>query len=156
MASRVVRPASRASRSACVAALLALLALVALPAPAASGASVEELSAHLVCPPRPGPGRVVCEVELEVETGSLAWADVLVTEAPTFAAPLRARVGPRALFMKTAQRWRLQLALAATRAGTGRLRVRTRAVWCSDAERRACRPVVREAEASVQVGPITE
>lgn len=98
----------------------------------------------------------MCEVELEVETGTLAWADVLVTEAPPFAAPLRARVGPGALFMKTEQRWRLQLALAATRAGAGSLRVRARAVWCAREGARACRPVAREAEASVQVGPITE
>jgi hypothetical protein len=148
----VVRLASRSSRWACVA---ALLAPIVLPAPA-HGGPIEGLSARLVCPPRPGPGRLVCEVELEAETGNLAWADVLVTAAPAFAAPLRARVGPHALFMKTEQRWRLQLALAATRAGTGRLHVRTRAVWCSDAERRACHPVVREAEASVQVGPIIE
>jgi hypothetical protein len=131
--------------------------LVALPALSSSSlaAPPDQLSARLVCPPRPSPGRVVCEVELEVETGTLAWADVLVTDAPPFAAPLRARVGPNALFMKTEQRWRLQLALAATRAGAGRLHVRARAVWCSDADGRACRPVVREAEAPVQVGPIT-
>lgn len=148
MASRAARTASRLRRWAWVA------AFVALPAPS-FGASADELSARLVCPARPAPGRVVCEVELEVETGSLAWADVLVTEAPEFAAPLRARVGPSALFMKTEQRWRLQLALAATRAGSGRLRVRARAVWCPDAAERACRPVAREAEASVRVGPIT-
>jgi hypothetical protein len=132
-----------------------IAALIALPAPS-RGAPPDELSVRLVCPSRPGPGRVVCEVELEVEAGSLAWADVLVTEAPPFAAPLRARVGPSALFMKTEQRWRLQLALAATRAGAGRLRVRARAVWCSDAGARPCSPLARDAEASVQVGPITE
>lgn len=122
----------------------------------ASAAPADELSVRLVCPTRPGPGRVVCEVELEVDSGALTWADVLVTDAPSFAAPLRARVGPHALFMKTEQRWRLQLALAATRAGSGRLEVRARAVWCSDAEKRACRPVVRTAATPVRVGPITE
>jgi hypothetical protein len=134
--------------------IAALAVFPALPSPSRA-APPDELSARLVCPPRPSPGRVVCEVELEVETGALAWADVLVTAAPSFAAPLRARVGPHALFMKTEQRWRLQLALAATRAGAGRLHVRARAVWCSDAEGRACRPVIREADAPVQVGPIT-
>lgn len=148
MAQRVARSAPHPCR------WLWIAALVALPAPAL-GAPSNELSARLVCPARPGPGRVVCEVELEVETGSLAWADVLVTEAPPFAPPLRARVGPNALFMKTEQRWRLQLALAATSAGEGRLRVRARAVWCADAGERRCQPVVREAQASVQVGPIT-
>jgi hypothetical protein len=139
----------RFGRLACVAACLA----VPLPA---SAAPADELSVRLVCPTRPGPGRVVCEVELEVDAGALTWADVLVTSAPAFAAPLRSRVGPHALFMKTEQRWRLQLALAATGAGSGQLEVRARAVWCSDAEKRACRPVARAAAAPVRVGPITE
>jgi hypothetical protein len=114
-----------------------------------------ELSARLVCPRRPAPGRIICEAELEVKAGVLAWGDVLVIEAPAFAPPLRARVGPNALFMKSEQRQRLQLALAATRAGSGRLRVRARAVVCDGAELDACRPAVREADAMVDVGPIT-
>lgn len=114
------------------------------------------LSARLVCPPRPGPGRVICEAELEVESGVLAWGDVLVLEAPAFAPPLRSRVGSGALFMKTDQRQRLQLALAATRAGSGVLRVRARAVLCTNGDSRACRPVTQLAEARVQVGPISE
>jgi hypothetical protein len=115
-----------------------------------------ELSVRLVCPPRPAPGRVVCEAELEVDTGLLAWADVLVIEAPPFALPLRSRVGPSALFMKSEQRQRLQLALAATSTGSGMLRVRARAVRCTDREMLACRSAAREAEARVVVGPITE
>jgi hypothetical protein len=115
-----------------------------------------ELSVRLVCPARPAPGRVVCEAELEVETGVLAWADVLVLEAPPFAPPLRSRVGPSALFMKSDRRQRLQLALAATGTGSGMLRVRARAVRCSDREMLTCRSVVREAGARVVVGPITE
>jgi hypothetical protein len=58
--------------------------------------------------------------------------------------------------MSSERRQRLQLALAATGAGSGHLRVRARAVLCPDAEMRACRPVVRDAEAQVMVGPITE
>ncbi|HTV18328.1 MAG TPA: hypothetical protein VMG12_06645 [Polyangiaceae bacterium] len=135
---------------------LGLLAVGFVLPVSAGAAPVDALSARLVCPPRPGPGRVVCEVELEVDTGTLTWADVLVIEAPSFAAPLRSRVGQTALFMKTEQRQRLQLALAATRAGSGRLRVRARAVACADASRRACQPLFREVEAPVQVGPITE
>jgi hypothetical protein len=115
-----------------------------------------DLSARLVCPQRPGPGRVVCEAELEVDSGVLAWADVLVIEAPPFAPPLRSRVGPSALFMKSEHRQRLQLALAATATGSGLLRVRARAVLCTDPEMRACRPALREAEAQVVVGPYTE
>ena len=114
-----------------------------------------ELSARLVCARRPTPGRVVCEAELEVEAGAIAWADVLVLEAPPFAPPLRSRVGPSALFMKSEQRQRLQLALAATADGSGTLRVRARAVLCSDAALGSCRAATREAEAVVEVGPIT-
>ena len=86
----------------------------------------------------------------------LAWADVLVLEAPAFAPPLRARVGPSGLFMKTEQRQRLQLALAATEAGEGVLRIRARAVRCPDASGLDCQPLVAEARAAVAVGPITE
>lgn len=132
-----------------------LAALLWVPA-SALAAPPPELSARLVCPPRPAPGRVVCEIELEVDAGVLVWADVLVVEAPPFAAPLRSRVGPPGLFMRSDRRQRLQLALAATRAGSGALRVRARAVFCADAEQRACHPIVEAAEAPVQVGPITE
>jgi hypothetical protein len=98
----------------------------------------------------------VCEAELEVQSGVLAWADVLVLEAPAFAPPLRSRVGSGALFMKSDQRQRLQLALAATGAGSGVLRVRARAVLCANDGSSACRPVTRLAEARVQVGVISE
>lgn len=118
--------------------------------------SGRDLAVRLECQRRPTPGRVLCEVELEVERGVLVWADVLVLEAPPFAPPLRARVGPSALFMKTDQRQRLQLALAATEAGSGTLAVRARAVRCPDGSGRDCEPVTREARAVVSVGPITE
>jgi hypothetical protein len=91
-----------------------------------------------------------------VQSGVLAWADVLVLEAPAFAPPLRSRVGSGALFMKTDQRQRLQLALAATGTGAGVLRVRARAVLCANDGSSACRPVTRLAEARVQVGVISE
>ena len=133
-----------------------LYGLALLGASIANAAAPPELSARLVCPRRPGPGRVVCEAELELEAGVLAWADVLVLEAPPFALPLRSRVGPNALHMKSDQRQRLQLALAATAPGSGTLRVRARAVACPDATLRGCQPVVRETEARVEVGPITE
>src|SRR6476469_6840311 len=122
----------------------------------ASAGAPPELSAHLECQRRATPGRVLCEAELEVDTGSLRWSDVLVLDAPRFAPPLRSRVGPGALFMKTERRHRLQLALAATVAGEGTLRVRARAVYCPDTTGHDCRALVHEVEASVQVGPITE
>lgn len=128
------------------------LAGLAISAPVAADAG--ELSARIECQRRPGPGRVLCEAELEVETGVLRWSDVLVLEAPLFAPPLRARVGPSSLFMKTDQRQRLQLALAATAPGVGEIKIRARAVYCPDASGRNCRPVTREASASVSIGPI--
>ena len=118
-------------------------------------APLAELSARLTCQRRPTPGRVLCEAELELPSGVLRWADVLVVAAPEFARPLRARVGPSALFMKTERRQRLQLALAATELGEGSLRVRARAVASPDATGIDCRPQVREIAASVSVGPIT-
>jgi hypothetical protein len=136
-----------------------VLALSSLARPAPAEPPIEppsEISARLVCPQRPGPGRVVCEAELELETGVLVWADVLVLEAPPFALPLRARVGPSALVMKSERRQRLQLALAATSAGSGELRVRARAVLCTDAALFACRPAAREAVVRVVVGPLSE
>jgi len=124
--------------------------------PGAAEPPGRDFAVRLECQRRPTPGRVLCEAELEVERGVLVWADVLVLEAPSFAPPLRARVGPSALFMKTDQRQRLQLALAATEAGRGTLAIRARAVRCPDAGGRDCEPVTREARAVVSVGPITD
>jgi hypothetical protein len=124
--------------------------------PGAAEPTSGDFAVRLECQRRPTPGRVLCEAELEVERGMLVWADVLVLEAPSFAPPLRARVGPSALFMKTDQRQRLQLALAATEAGRGTLAIRARAVRCPDGSGRDCEPVTREARAVVSVGPITD
>lgn len=127
----------------------ALLALGSAPPPA-------ELSVRLECQRRPTAGRVLCEAEVEVDRGVLRWVDVLVVQAPSFARPLRARVGPSALFMKTERRQRLQLALAATELGVGQLTVRARAVVCPDARGTSCRALSRSGEARVSVGPITD
>jgi hypothetical protein len=124
-----------------------------------AGASEPPLSVTLECPRRATPGRIVCEAELEVARGQLTWGDVLVLEAPEFARPLRARVGPSAATMQRERRMRLQLALAATSAGEGRLHVRARAVYCTGqgpAGPDPCRPITGEAQALVRVGPITE
>lgn len=133
---------------------LGIALLVGLGTTGSSPAS--DFSARLTCQRRPTPGRVVCEAELEVESGVLSWGDVLVLEAPAFAVPLRSRVGQSAVVMQTAQRQRLQLALATTDAGQGTLKVRARAVLCPDTTGQGCRAAVREAEALVTVGPITE
>jgi hypothetical protein len=136
-----------------------VLVWLASSASAVGAASEPQLSAVLECPRRATPGRIVCEAELELTHGTLAWGDLLVLEAPDFARPLRARVGPSSATLHRERRMRLQLALAATSAGEGRLRVRARAVSCagqgpSGPER--CRAVSGEALATVRVGPITE
>lgn len=135
---------------------LVLLAACAVLGAAPPPAERSELSVRLSCQRRPTAGRVLCEAELEVERGVLRWADVLVVRAPEFARPLRARVGPSGLFMKTERRQRLQLALAATAPGVGQLEVRARAVVCPDPSGRGCRARSRHGSAQVAVGPITE
>lgn len=133
-----------------------LLLLAGLSSSGSAGAQDSVLYARIACQPRPTPGRVLCEAELEVETGVLRWADVLVLEAPAFAPPLRSRVGPSELFMKSDRRQRLRLALAATTEGAGTVTIRARAVHCPDASGRSCLPVVREASARVSVGPVEQ
>lgn len=137
---------------------LVLLGFCAVLCAAEASAQVPptELSVRLSCQRRPTAGRVLCEAELEVDRGVLRWADVLVVRAPDFARPLRARVGPSGLFMKTERRQRLQLALAATALGVGQLEVRARAVVCPDPSGKGCRALSREGAARVAVGPITE
>jgi hypothetical protein len=132
------------------------LAALVLAVASTGAAPAADLSVRLQCQQRATPGRVLCEAELEVQGGMLAWADVLILEAPPFAPPLRSRVGQKALFMKTERRQRLQMALAATEAGEGVLKVRARAVRCPDVSGRDCVPQTREAEAKVSVGPIRE
>lgn len=125
-----------------------VLVLGAAP-PAADG----DLRVTLECQPRAAPGRVLCEAELRVADGRLEWADVLVLAAPDFAPPLRARVVALGMEQPASQRQRVQLALAGTRAGSGWLRVRGRAVYCPSDSGRSCQAVLRETEALVQVGP---
>ena len=123
----------------------------------AASAEPQALAATLQCPRRPGPGRVLCEAELEISEGQLVWADVLVLEAPPFARPLRTRAGSSAVVMQHERRVRIQLSLAATELGEGRLRVRGRAVRCLDGHRESphrCAPLSAEAVALVHVGPI--
>lgn len=112
--------------------------------------------ARLVCGKEAAPGRVLCELELEVTTGRISWADVLVTASPTFAKPLRSRVA--AGESATPRRIRIQLALAATERGTGKLQVLARSVVCQpkpDGDGELCDAHVRPVEATVVVGAET-
>lgn len=97
---------------------------------ASAGAAAEDLQATLSCAAREGKGRVLCELDLSVTSGRLSWADVLVVEAPSFAPPLRERVGGRAATERTSQRMRLPFALLAQASGRGQVVVKARAVVC--------------------------
>lgn len=128
--------------------------LCALPARAED----QVLSANLSCRPEASPGRVLCEVELEVSAGRLPWADALVTAAPAFVRPLRSRVGPRQAGTRQATRIRLPIALVATASGKGKVSVRARAVVCHKPSKgpELCLPRTRELSTMIRVGPIRE
>lgn len=109
------------------------------------------------CQAEPGPGRVRCEVEVEVREGELSWADTIVRRAPAHARPLRSRVGPDEALTRTDRRLRLPLSLVATENGRGELQLVVRAVHCRQAKGgRSCRTHVRRLSTTVQVGPVVE
>jgi hypothetical protein len=112
--------------------------------------------ARLGCGKEAAPGRVLCELELEVTNGRISWADALVTATPAFAKPLRSRVAGGAT--STPRRIRIQLALAATERGSGKLQVLARSVVCRPSpgeEGEVCDAYVRTVEATVIVGADT-
>jgi hypothetical protein len=82
----------------------------------------------------------------------LAWADALVTAAPAFARPLRARVTPER-FKEAGSTRKLSLAFVASEAGVGQVTVKARAVVCrGSGERERCRPESQELRAELRVG----
>lgn len=109
--------------------------------------------ARLGCRREAAPGRVVCELELEVTEGRLSWADALVTSAPSFARPLRSRVAGSE--SSTPRRIRIELVLAATERGSGKISVLARSVACrsnSGGAEEQCDAYSREVSAMVVVG----
>lgn len=129
-----------------------VLALVALRPASARGESV---TASASCERKTAKGRVVCDVEVETDAGRIAWADVVVVEAPPFAPPLRSRVGIADARTRTERRVRIPVAFVATGLGKGAVLVRARVVVCrpegkSGAE--SCVPDSREARAELVVG----
>lgn len=130
-----------------------MLAFSALASAASASAASAAPSAPQVtarCQPTLTPGRVLCEVEAELISGRLVWADAVVVRSPDFARPLRGRVGPAEATARTPRRVRLPLALVATEVGRGELRLTSRVVSCRDDER--CTPFQVEVTAVVQVG----
>ena len=130
---------------------LAAGVIVLVSAPALADAPT---TARLSCRPEAGPGRVLCELEVEARSASLAWADGLVVRSPEFASPLRSRVGKSQASAKTPTRLRLPIALAATGTGQGTLEVAARWVVCQ--QNVGCFSGRTTTSAQVRVGAIAE
>jgi hypothetical protein len=112
------------------------------------------MSAALSCRPEAAPGRVLCELSCSARAGvRLVWADALVTEAPAFARPLRARVSPERFGELGQNQRKLGLAFVASQPGTGQVSVRARAVVCrGQADQERCRPETHDVRAELRVG----
>lgn len=107
------------------------------------------LDAEVACDRAAGPGKIHCTVRERALGGKWTWGDVIVVSAPPFAPPLRTRVAAGDSSRSDADGADFALALAATRDGTGELRVLARAVVCGAS---GCRPVRAAASAQVIVG----
>jgi hypothetical protein len=110
--------------------------------------------AQLSCRPEAAPGRVLCELRVSALPGArLDWADALVTAAPPFVRPLRARVSPERFAGGSAAERKLSLAFVASESGVGMVTVRSRAVVCrGQGEAERCRPEQHDVQAEVRVG----
>jgi len=125
-------------------------AMFALPA----SAEMPGMKAELVCRPEAAPGRVLCELKYTAQAGArLVWADALVTSAPDFVKPLRARVTPERFKGATPAERKLSLAFVAAKASVGQVVVKARAVVCrGEAEHESCRPETQDTRAEIRVG----
>lgn len=112
------------------------------------------MKAELSCRPEAAPGRVLCELKYRAKAGArLAWTDALVTVAPEFVRPLRARVTPERFKGAGETERKLSLGFVAAKSGVGEVVVSARAVVCrgsSDSE--SCHPEIQEVRAEVRVG----
>jgi hypothetical protein len=130
---------------------LALLAGGAGGAPDALGAEAPLATAKVECAHASEPGRVRCEIEARVPVGTfLKWADVVVTKSPSFATPLRARVGPLEASAHEETVWRWTIALAARARGAGELAARVRIVSC--VKKDVCTTTELDAKGEIVVG----
>lgn len=113
-----------------------------------------DMSASLACRPEAAPGRVLCELTCKAASGGrLVWADALVTEAPAFARPLRARVSPERFGGAQQSQRKLALGFVASQTGVGMVSVRARAVVCrGEGAQERCRPELRDVTAEIRVG----
>ena len=103
------------------------------------------------CEHRATKGRVLCDVDLEVKEGRIAWADVVVVAAPDFAPPLRSRVTLADARARTEQRVRIPVAFVAREQARGTGTLRGRAVVCLGAA--PCVPAAGATSVELAVGP---
>lgn len=137
---------------------LLMLAIVLAGSPVLA-ADAPEPAVRLSCRSEPSPGRVLCELEIEVRSGRLAWGDALVVGTPAFARPLRSRVGVREATTKTERRLELPLAFVATETGEGEIEVLARAVLCTprpESSRELCLPRTTRARTAMVVGAVQQ
>jgi hypothetical protein len=120
---------------------------------ATAGQPAEAAQVTLQCAPRVGKGRILCDADLTVESGRLSWADIVIIQAPSFAPPLRDRVGMRAASERSANHLRLPFALIAQEPGQGQVTIKARGVWCkpSAGAPESCSAVTKTASSSVIV-----
>jgi hypothetical protein len=125
---------------------------------AADGAD-RSIDVTATCEHKATKGRVICDVEIEAGGGSVAWADVLVVDAPVFAPPLRSRVAAADARARTQRRVRIPVAFVATAQGRGIVTVRGRAVVCGNlvgGKPGSCGAVSKEAKTELVVGTDVE
>jgi hypothetical protein len=129
-------------------------AFAVLVAATSGSAEAPDMSASLSCRPEAAPGRVLCELTCQAASGArLLWADALVTEAPAFARPLRARVSPERFGAAGQNQRKLSLGFVASQAGVGLVSVRARAVVCrGEGARERCQPELQDVTAELRVG----
>lgn len=121
---------------------------------AAAGAAEPSVKAELVCRAEAAPGRVLCELSYAARPGArLVWADALVTEAPEFVRPLRARLTPERFKEAGAAERKLTLAFVAAKPGVGLVVVKARVVVCrGEGADERCQPESHDARAQIRVG----
>ncbi|HEX7671867.1 MAG TPA: hypothetical protein VF395_19870 [Polyangiaceae bacterium] len=125
----------------------------------AADASDRSIEVTATCEHKATKGRVICDVEIEAGRGRVAWADVVVVEAPAFAPPLRSRVAVADARARTPSRVRIPVAFVATAQGRGTVTVRGRAVVCGNAVgggRASCGAASKEAKTELVVGTDVE
>lgn len=93
---------------------------------------------------------MLCEL-LVTGTPRVVWADALVTRAPEFALPLRARVSLSQSTKHEETRVVLPIALVAVASGEGVLEVTARGVVCPKPKQLACRALQKRVRARLGV-----